>query len=66
MEETMMNFMKKMYAEMQEDNAQIKNKLDVLENTIVEIKNQMGENTKHMNKELERVHDEILEIKYNE
>lgn len=65
MDEVMMDFMKKMYAEMQENHMQIKNKLDVLENTIAEIKIQTGENTKNIEKELENVHEEILEVKYS-
>lgn len=53
-----------MYAEMQKDHEQMKDRLDALENTVREIKADLRENFKSMNKELESLQEEILYIKY--
>lgn len=64
LEGIILDFVKKLYAEMQKDHEQMKDRLDALENTVREIKADLRENFKSMNKELESLQEEILYIKY--
>lgn len=67
MEEKMLDlildYTKKIYAEMQENHKQIKDRLEVLENTVAEIKTKTIENSKSIGKELEDIQEKLLEIK---
>ena len=69
MEETMLDLIldctKKMYAEMQENHKQIKDRLEDLENTVLEIKTKISENSKNLEKELESIQEDVQYIKYN-
>ena len=65
MDETLLDFIKKIYADIQESNNQIKNRLDALDNAITEIKIKTSEKYKSIKNELESIQDKILETKYD-
>ena len=64
MDDTIIDLLKKMYEEMQENNEQIIVRLEVMENTIAEIKALLSENFKSIEKDLESIQDTLIEIKY--